>query len=160
MSYPYANLIIPRLWIGDVKSSEDKNFIKENGIEVVVNCTKNLPHCFEAFSTKEIPNEIVDKYFIKYYRVSCDDNGRESEVENFYNDTKKIINDVLQDYNSGKNILIHCVAGQQRSCSFALCLMNSLGMDKKDAFKKIRENRESSFNFGFEVHFQKAIDNF
>lgn len=158
--YNTAHQIIKRIWIGDVKSSEDKNFLRENNINVVVNCTKDLPHRFEPFPTQNLPEEILDQYFIKYYRVACDDNGRESEIDNFFNETMNVINKVVEDFNKNKNILVHCVAGQQRSCSFALCLLSRLGYSKEQAYELIRKARENSFNYGYEIHFKRAIDKF
>ena len=34
MNYPYADLIIPRLWIGDRNSAEDRHFLLTNKILV------------------------------------------------------------------------------------------------------------------------------
>jgi len=160
MNYYHANEIIDRLWIGDVKSSEDKDFLKNEKIDVIVNCTKDLPNHFEPFSYREIPNDVVENYFIKYFRVPCDDNGKESEIDNFYRETHKVIDDVQKLYNSNKRLLIHCMAGQQRSCSFALCLMSRIGISKSSAFLTIVQKRQSAFNFGLEVHFKRAIDEF
>jgi len=155
-----VNLIIPRLWIGDVRSSEDGEFMRENGINVIVNCTKNFRNVFEPFVIGQLDKEILDKHFIKYYRIGCDDNGREDEVDNFFIGTKEIIENVVSDYKNGKNILVHCAAGQQRSCSFALCLMHRLGFTKDAAFYEIVAKRPCGFNFGREIHFKRAIEEF
>jgi hypothetical protein len=61
-----AHEIIPRLWLGNAKASMDEQFIREKGIQVVFNCTKNL-----AFSPM-IP--------IKY-RIPVDDNLEEEEMQ-------------------------------------------------------------------------------
>ena len=68
-----ADEIIPRLWLGNVRASTDDNFIQRNGIQVVFNCTKNLP-----FSPM-IP--------IKY-RIPVDDNLKEEEIRNKYKKRK------------------------------------------------------------------------
>lgn len=155
-----VNLIIPRLWIGDVRSSEDSEFMKENKINVIVNCSKNFRNVFEPFVIEPIDKEILEKHFIKYYRVACDDNGRDEEIDNFLHGTKEIIDNVLQDYKNGKNILVHCAAGQQRSCSFAVCLMNRLGFTKDAAYYEILRKRECAFSFGNEIHFKRGIEDF
>ena len=36
-----ANEIIPNLWLGNAKASMDEDFIRQNNITVVFNCTKN-----------------------------------------------------------------------------------------------------------------------
>jgi len=160
MNYQYAQQIIPRIWIGDVNSSVDKNFLLSNKINVIVNCTKDLPNMFEPFTILAVDPAVLDQYFIKYFRVSCDDNGRSEEVLNFYNETMRNINLVVEQYILNKNILIHCSAGQQRSCSFAVCLMSRLGFSKNDAFGKIVEKRPNSFNFGRQINFKEAIEQF
>ena len=38
-----ADEILPKLWLGNAKSSMDENFIRSKNITVVFNCTKNLP---------------------------------------------------------------------------------------------------------------------
>ena len=38
-----ANMIIPRLWLGNKNAAADATFLKENNIRVVFNCTKTLP---------------------------------------------------------------------------------------------------------------------
>jgi hypothetical protein len=59
MNHDKANLIIPRLWLGNKKAAEDTTFLQENNINVVFNCTKTLPFapCVE-----------------RQYRVPVDDN--------------------------------------------------------------------------------------
>jgi len=142
MNYPYAHEIVPRVWIGDRTSSQDKTFISQAKINVIVNCTRDLPNFFEPVSLIPLPAEIVDTYFVKYYRVACEDNGRPEE------------------YNKGKNILIHCAAGQQRSCAFAICLFKRLGADLNTAFQTIVSKRQMAFGFGRQINFKKSIELF
>jgi protein-tyrosine phosphatase len=160
MNYPYAHEIVPRVWIGDRTSSQDKTFISQAKINVIVNCTRDLPNFFEPVSLIPLPAEIVDSYFVKYYRVACEDNGRPEELEAFLNGTKLIIDAVLEEYNKGKNILIHCAAGQQRSCAFAICLFKRLGADLNTAFQTILSKRQMAFGFGRQINFKKSIELF
>lgn len=155
-----TNQIIDRLWIGDVRASEDREFLEKENIEVIVNCTKDLPHRYEPLFTKPLPDDVIDSHFIKYFRVPCDDNGKEIEVDNFLRETYKIIDKITELYHSKKKIFVHCVAGQQRSCSFVLCLMYRLGYSKDEAFAIIMKNRPNAFNFGYEMHFKRALDEF
>lgn len=153
MNYPYANNIIPQIWIGDVHSSQDANFLKTNNIQVIVNCTKDLPNYYEPFPIKEVDPQFLEENFIKYYRVPVDDNGREEEVKNFWQITNNLVHQVLEDYNKQKNILVHCSAGQQRSCAFVAFLLTNLGMSGDIAFEKIMEKRPNAFNFGRQINF-------
>lgn len=148
-----ADLIIDRIWIGDLNSSQDKDFLRKNNINVIVNCTKDLPNIFEPFTIKDIDEKILDECFIKYYRINANDNGRDDEKINFWNDAQSIVLHILDKYKEGKNILIHCAAGQQRSCTFCFYLMTFLGYKKDDAIKIIISKREQAFNYGKEFHF-------
>lgn len=160
MNYQYASQIIPRIWIGDVNSSQDRHFLIANKINVIVNCSNDLPNWFEPFTVEPLDQSILEKYFIKYFRISCNDNGRPEEVEKFFNETNANINKVVEQYNLNKNILIHCSAGQQRSCAFVVCLLYRLGCPKNDAFFKIMEKRPIAFNLGHQINFKEAIERF
>ena len=60
--------IIDGLWLGNYQISQNKNFIKQNNISVIINCTKDLPF---LTGVKEI------KYM---YRIPIDDNLQNSEI--------------------------------------------------------------------------------
>ena len=122
-----AHEIVPRLWLGNVKASMDENFIKEKGIQVVFNCTKNL-----AFSPM-IP--------IKY-RIPVDDNLEEEEIRNMELWSTEIAYKIMTEYMDGKTILVHCMAGMQRSAaSVAFFLISFFQMRALDAMKMIKEKR-------------------
>jgi hypothetical protein len=62
-----ATEILPNLWLGNVRSSTDEDFIKKKNIQVVFNCTKDLPFI----------NGPITKY-----RVPVDDNLKPVEIQN------------------------------------------------------------------------------
>jgi len=126
-----ANLIIPRLWLGNARASMDEDFIRHNNIVVVFNCTKNLP-----FSPM-IP--------IKY-RIPVDDNLEEDEIRNMELWSAEIAYKIITEYIEGKTILIHCMAGMQRSAaSVAFFLIAYSKMRALDAMKFIKEKRMVAF---------------
>jgi len=138
-----ANEIIPRLWLGNVKASMDEDFIRKNNIVVVFNCTKNLP-----FSPM-IP--------IKY-RVPVDDNLEEEEIRNMELWSTEIAYKLISEYMEGKTILVHCMAGMQRSAaSVAFMLIAYYKMRATDAMKFIKEKRNVAFypsaNFGRSIDY-------
>jgi len=139
-----AHEIIPRLWLGNVKASMNEEFIKQNRISVVFNCTKNL-----AFSPM-IPVK---------YRVPVDDNLEEAEIRNMELWSGEIAYKIMSEYMDGKTILVHCMAGMQRSAaSVAFLLIALMKMRALDAMRFIKEKRMIAFfpraNFG------RAIDYF
>jgi hypothetical protein len=138
-----ANEILPNLWLGNARASMSEPFIAEKGIQVVFNCTKNLP-----FSPM-IP--------IKY-RIPVDDNLEEEEIRNMELWSSEIAFKIMAEYKQGRHILVHCMAGMQRSAaSVAFMLIAHLHMRGMDAMKMIKEKRTIAFhpraNFGRSIEY-------
>ena len=138
-----AHEIIPRLWLGNVKASTNEEFIIKNDVRVVFNCTKDLP-----FSPM-IP--------IKY-RVPVDDNLQEEEIRNMELWSGEIAFKMIAEYRKGHVILVHCMAGMQRSAaSVAFMLIAFYKMHALDAMKMIKGIRPIAFtpraNFGRSVDY-------
>ncbi len=138
-----ADEIIPRLWLGNVKASQDEEFIKRNNITVVFNCTKNL-----GFSPI-IP--------IKY-RIPLDDNLEEEEIRNMELWSSEVAFKILAEYKQGRSILVHCMAGMQRSAAaVAMTLIANNKWHALDTMKYIKEKRPIAFypraNFGRSIDY-------
>ena len=99
--YDNANQIIPRLWLGNFASSQDTNFIKQNNITVIINCTKDL--------------KFLKHPGIYKYRVPVHDNLEKDEIISMISWIAKILPIIDFHYQKNKVILIHCAAGMQRS---------------------------------------------
>ena len=126
-----ATEILPNLWLGNARASMDENFIRTKGIQVVFNCTKNLAFC------PLIP--------IKY-RVPVDDNLEEDEIRNLQLWSSEITFKMMSEYMAGKPILVHCMAGMQRSAaSLAMMLIAYKGIRYQDAMKIIKDRRSIAF---------------
>jgi hypothetical protein len=139
-----VNEILPRLWLGNARASMDEDFIRQNNVSVVFNCTKNLP-----FSPM-IP--------IKY-RIPVDDNLEEEEIRNMELWSGEIAYKMMSEYIEGKTILVHCMAGMQRSAaSMAFMLISFLKLRALDAMKMIKEKRRIAFHP--RANFGRSIDYF
>jgi protein tyrosine phosphatase len=139
-----ADEILPNLWLGNVRSSMDEDFIRENGINVVFNCTKNLPF------SPIIPYK---------YRIPVDDNLQEDEIRNMELWSSEIAFKIVTEYREGRVILVHCMAGMQRSAaSIAFMLIVHVRMHALDAMKFIKERRNIAFHP--RANFGRAIDYF
>ena len=143
MSRNNADEIIPRLWLGNVRASQDEDFIRRENIDVIFNCTKDLPFLYD------IP---------KQYRVPVDDNLQEEEIRNLKLWSPEIAHKLLTLYNQGHTILVHCYAGMQRSAAcVAIFLIALKHMNGQDAMKYIRSRRSVAFqpraNFGRSIEF-------
>jgi protein tyrosine phosphatase len=138
-----ADLIIPGLWLGNAKASMDANFLKENNIVCVFNCTKDLPY---HSSVK------------KQYRVPVDDNLKAEEIRNLELWSYEIIYKLSKEHRQG-NVLVHCYAGMQRSAAvMAMYLIAIENMKKDDAIAFIKSKRPVAFMLF--VNFDKAIIGF
>jgi len=138
-----ANEIIPRLWLGNARASMNEEFIRRNNITVVFNCTKNLPF------SPIIP--------IKY-RIPVDDNLEEEEIRNMELWSGEIAYKMINEYISGKHILVHCMAGMQRSAaSVAFMLISYNKLRALDAMRYIKNKRAIAFypraNFGRSIDY-------
>ena len=126
-----ANEIIPRLWLGNRKASQDVNWLRKNNITSVFNATKDIPFVSGIESM---------------YRVPVDDNLEDDEIRNMELWAWEIVFKVLKDYNSGKHILIHCMAGIQRSAAIvAMVLIAKYRCTTDEAMKYIKRKRPIAF---------------
>ena len=133
-----ANLVYPRLWLGNRLAAADPDFLRNNDITVVFNCTKDLPF------HPSVPNK---------YRLPVDDNLEPVEIANMERWGPEAVYKVLAEYKQGKNILIHCFAGMQRSAALlAMTLIVLTGQSSENVIKFIRSKRPIAFfpgeNFG------------
>ena len=138
-----ANEIIPGLWLGNAKASMDDHFIHRNNIQVVFNCTKNLPF-----------NPMIP---VKY-RIPVDDNLEEEEIRNMELWSGEIAFKIMAEYKEGNVILVHCMAGMQRSAaSVAMMMIAYLQIHATPAIAMIKEKRPIAFypnaNFGRSIHY-------
>jgi hypothetical protein len=143
-TYTPANLIIPRLWLGDINAAQDQIFIRNNNIKTVFNCTKGAPFLME------IQNK---------YRVPVDDNLQEDEIRNMARWSSEIVYTVLKHYSAGDTILIHCMAGRQRSAAvMAMALIALENIHTNEAMSRIRSQRVVAFSP--QANFAKSIQYF
>jgi dual specificity phosphatase 12 len=139
-----ANEILPGLWLGNYRASQNEDFLRENKIETVFNCTKDLPF---ADSVK------------RRYRVPVDDNLQEDEIRNMELWAFEIVLKLMKERNQGSPVLVHCAAGMQRSAAvIALYLIAVYRMKSEDAMAFIRNKRPIAFTPA--ANFERAIRGF
>ncbi len=133
-----ADLIIPRLWIGNAKAAADREFLRKENITVVFNCTKTLP---------------FDDSVPYRYRIAVDDNLEPTEIQFMIDSAEDIAYNMLREYKLGRGILVHCHAGMQRSCAATAIFLMLLRQSKPYAtMEYIKSKRPIAFfrgaNFG------------
>jgi hypothetical protein len=139
-----ADLILPNLWLGNIRASQDEEFLRRNEIDTVFNCTKDIPFHFSVH---------------RRYRVPVDDNLEAEEIRNLELWSFEVVYKLLMEYKRGKPILVHCAAGMQRSAAVvAMFLIANRGMKHEDAIEFIRQRRPIAF-YG-QANFLKSIQGF
>lgn len=146
-----ADLITKNLWLGNIVASQDEKFLKENGIQAVFNCTKNIPF------VNSVPRK---------YRLAVDDNLEEEEIRNMEHWAMEVVYKLTQEVRNGP-VLVHCHAGMQRSAAVvAMYLIANYKMKSDKAMAAIKEKRPIVFtpaaNFlrsiqGFEQTFDREV---
>lgn len=139
-----ADQIIPNVWLGNLRAAHDETFLKNAGIQVVFNATKDAP--FHSSIRRR-------------YRVPVDDNLQEEEIRNMELWSYEIVYKLLKEYKEGRPVLIHCHAGMQRSPAIvAMFLMVLYRMSADQAKAYIRNKRPITFLP--QANFEKAIRGF
>mgnify|MGYP006100210021 FL=1 len=117
--------IIPNLWLGNVLDSRNKLFMEN--IDVVINCSKNIPFCSKT---------------AKNVRIKVDDDLKKEEIVNMYkyldNATQLIHNYLLNN----KTVFVHCYAGKQRSAT-VVCgyIMRYMSLSYKETTELVKTKR-------------------
>ena len=132
--------IIDNIYLGDFRTADDINILKEYNITHIINCAFNLPNRF--------PNEIT------YKRLDLRDEPNQPIIEKL-EEAYEFIKE-----NKDKNIFIHCVFGKSRSGSvviFYIMKEKKLNFQEaKNYVKNIRNIVEP--NSGFELELNKYYD--
>ena len=128
---PDAHEIVPGIWLGNKRASENERWLKEKNITVVFNATKDIP-----FSTS----------IKKQYRIPVDDNLQPEEIRNMTLWSHEAVYKLMMEYNKGQNVLVHCAAGMQRSAVIVgMYLIATKGMSWQQAITYIQGIRPIAF---------------
>ena len=128
---PDAHEIIPGIWLGNKRASENERWMKEKNITVVFNATKDIP-----FST----------CIKKQYRIPVDDNLQPEEIRNMTLWSHEAVYKLMMEHNKGQNVLVHCAAGMQRSATIVgMYLIATRGMSWQQAIPYIQSIRPIGF---------------
>lgn len=158
-----VHVILPNLWLSDANTALDTEFLKENNIDVIINCTPTVPFA------------VTDKK-IELFRIPVNDSLLEKDfllMEDYFG---LILPYLLQKYiTEKKKILIHCFAGKQRSAIVVAAFLKVL-LDKKlidlpdypqDKSKQLDficnymlSKRPQVFTYGFRLNFRKTFERY
>ena len=137
--------ILPNFWLSDKNIALSTNFIKNHRIQVVINCTKDLPFAKVSGLT--------------CHRIPVNDSLQYHDTVNLYQYLPKITALMGKYYSKRIPILVHCYAGRQRAATVvAAFLMRYMGINWKNAVKMIQTKRPSAFRPG--INFAQALRSF
>jgi protein-tyrosine phosphatase len=139
-----ANEIIPRIWLGNRTAATSADWLRDHGVNTVFNASKDIPFANVA---------------VHQYRVPVDDSLQEEDIRNMALWAPEIVYNVLKHYYAGDTILIHCMAGMQRSAAItAMFLIALKGMTAEQAIAYVKQKRAIAFHTG--VNFERSIKEF
>lgn len=144
-----VNKIIEQIWLGDKDTAKSEEFLKDNKISVVINCSRNIKNYFRKNKT------------IEYYRVKVNDRLRDEDVLDMNAQIMDVVNYMYNKYADGHNILVHCRKGRQRSATVVTAFLSLLHPDKEvyELMEMVKEKREVVFNKGKSVNFIDVLMN-
>jgi protein-tyrosine phosphatase len=138
-----AHEIIPRLWLGNKRAAANGKWLASNNINVVMNCSKDIPF------SEDNPQR-------RFYRIPIDDSLRDVDINYLSTASEEVAYTLLREYKSGSIILVHCAAGMQRSAaSVAMFLMTLFRWPAKKAIDYIKGIRPIAFTPG--VNFERSL---
>lgn len=131
--------ICNHLYLGNKDASNDMDFLRNENIESVVNCTKDLP--FHSYF--DIKSRL---------RLHIDDSRDENNLNEFYPLIRLAVLFIDEQITLDKNVLVHCYWGWMRSATVVgAYLMEKHGMTPHHAKEYIRDRRPytmmSIYNF-------------
>jgi protein-tyrosine phosphatase len=107
-----ATEIIPNLWLGDIRSALNNDFLTNNHIDVIINCTVKYPFT-------DLP--------VTKIRVSVRDRGIQEDFDDMYLYLEKVVPLIFKLLNEDRRVLIHCYAGRHRSACLVLGFLIKYG---------------------------------
>lgn len=135
------NEIIPGVFIGNARASQNPLVIQQNKINMVINCTKDIPFL------EWIPYKV---------RLAINDDRNPKEIQAFQQDIDKVVDYIYHHISNGNAVLVHCRAGIQRSASVvAAFLMKYCHMDIQKSIEFIQSKRRQAFFGG--INFYSAL---
>jgi dual specificity phosphatase 12 len=124
--------IIPNLWVGNIYSAHNTDFLQNNNIKLVVNCTPNM-----EFTNLEI-NKI---------RIPVNDDLKLESNKKLLAYGIKVVDYIKEALDNNVGVLVHCMAGIQRSTSIvAIYLMKYYGFNLDESINYIKSRRPIAFN--------------
>jgi atypical dual specificity phosphatase len=140
-----AHEVVPGLWLGNRAAAHDLDFLRQQNITTIFNCTKDIP-----FKQGAAP---------RMYRIPLDDNLEPEEIRNLETWAWETAYKVAREIGTGNRTLVHCMAGMQRSAAVvAIYLVAKYRCTTDEAIAYIKAKRPVAFLGN--TNFYKSIKGF
>lgn len=161
------------LWLGNYKAGLDPNFLKDNDITVIVNCSVDIPYIYDILDVSKYGMQQLETF-----RIPVEDSLLEHDINVMYAYFSSILPFLLTKLvKEKKNVFIGCRAGAQRSAIVVTALLfvivdNNLLeikdipnlIDKSELMKLVIKyvlvKRPRAFSCGFRINFKDSIERY
>jgi protein-tyrosine phosphatase len=135
-------------YLGDSRAAQSDSFFEKGNITAVLNMTPNHPNTFCA------------KDYIEYLRIPVHDTHGKRDVNKMYQYFSLITEFMYKtSVMEGKNLLVHCALGRQRSCTaIAAYLIRFYNMTPLEAMDFVLKKKPDAFHWGASANFAKALN--
>jgi len=137
------NEVYPRIYVGNLSTSLNKDLLKEKGITHVIIALTGLPPPYpDDFKYLSLPAIDVESF----------------DLSQHFDNSNRFISETLENDPDNK-IYVHCVCGVSRSVSIVCAyLIQEHGLTPLEAIKKIKSQRDcANPNEGFVSQLQKYL---
>ena len=159
-----VNEILPGIFISNYKSALSENWLRQSNIQVIINCSTNIPFITEKTTDKKWASTVDT------FRVPVDDSLQQHDFDIMQNYISKTNIFLFQKYFiQKKRILIHCAAGKERSVTilaafiynyFDSKIYNSSIPDMNKVLKFIVQKRPEALFFGKSINFRTSLEKY
>lgn len=140
-----ANQIAPHLWVGNEASSQSPTWLRQHKIGLIVNATKDVPNAFQTDG-------------IMYIRVPVDDLLKKEDTVKMTKVLPSLVECLHRKIKSGKNVLVHCHQGVQRSATIATAyIMKYYNLTTEQAINFVIKQRSRAFFGGSSINFEDSL---
>ena len=127
-------LIMPNLYLGNINSANNIDFLQKNNISSIVNCSNEIEF-HEYFKHKNT------------FRLSIDDNKEPENIMKFQDNIFNAIKFIDNEINKNRVVLIHCYYGLMRSATvIASYLIVKYKMSVIDAVEFLKKKNKMIFS--------------
>ncbi|EPS42189.1 hypothetical protein H072_3863 [Dactylellina haptotyla CBS 200.50] len=139
------NEIAPGLYLGDIFAARNASYLRENGVTSILSIARGSL----ALLNGTFADETSSGQPFRHLQIELDDLPQERLLE-YLEEGVQFIDGTLGDQDKGGKILVHCMQGISRSCSFVVAyLIWKDGITLGEALAQVQEKRKARPNAGF-----------